>query len=63
MNSFLQKWRLIYLLIVFSSTISFLNAQTVNVWITKGDQSVKLQQQSSLTFGTNGTNPNYCNHK
>jgi len=35
-----------------------MNAQSVDVWLTKGDQSVKLQQQSSLTFGSNGNVPN-----
>jgi glucosylceramidase len=35
------------------------HAQSVNVWLTTDDQSIKLQQQASVTFtaGTGGTNP------
>ncbi|MBO9586922.1 MAG: RICIN domain-containing protein [Flavobacterium sp.] len=35
-----------------------LNAQTVTSWITSGDQTKLLQQQATVSFGTNsGTNP------
>lgn len=35
-----------------------LNAQTVTPWITSGDQTKLLQQQATVSFGTNsGTNP------
>lgn len=43
------------------STLLFmnsLNAQTVTPWMTTGDQSKLLQQQATVSFGTNsGTNP------
>jgi glucosylceramidase len=51
------------LIIMMSITILVLfshktNAQTVTPWITTGDQSKLLQQQSTVNFGTNsGTNP------
>jgi glucosylceramidase len=38
--------------------ITKVNAQTVTPWITSGDQSKLLQQQATVSFGTNsGTNP------
>lgn len=40
------------LVLVFATV----NAQTVSVWITKGDQSAKLQQQASVNFATGGSN-------
>lgn len=36
----------------------FVNAQTVDVWLTQGDQSIQLLQQPSLSFGNNGNNSN-----
>jgi len=35
------------------------NAQTVNVWLTTDNQSLKMQPQTSVTFtaGSGGTNP------
>lgn len=45
----------ITILVLFSHKT---NAQTVTPWITTGDQSKLLQQQSTVNFGTNsGTNP------
>lgn len=48
-------------LILLSMTLLFINsfrAQTVTPFITSGDQSRLLQQQSTVSFGTNsGTNP------
>jgi len=38
--------------------ITSVNAQTVTPWITSGDQTKLLQQQATVSFGTNsGTNP------
>lgn len=38
--------------------LNSLNAQTVTPWMTTGDQTKLLQQQASVSFGTNsGTNP------
>jgi len=48
------------IMIYFVIMISFIkmNAQTVTPWITSGDQTKLLQQQASVSFGTNsGTNP------
>lgn len=47
-------------LLVCSSLLflNSLNAQTVTPWMTTGDQTKLLQQQASVSFGTNsGTNP------
>jgi len=47
-------------LLVCSSLLflNSLNAQTVTPWMTTGDQTKLLQQQASISFGTNsGTNP------
>lgn len=44
--------------IIMTSLISKTNAQTVTPWITSGDQTKLLQQQSTVSFGTNsGSNP------
>lgn len=46
-----------YVIIMISFTIK-MNAQTVTPWITSSDQSRLLQQQGTVSFGTNsGTNP------
>lgn len=48
------------IMMYFVIMISFIkmNAQTVTPWITSGDQTKLLQQQASVSFGTNsGTNP------
>ena len=38
--------------------LNSLNAQTVTPWMTTGDQTKLLQQQASVSFGTNsGSNP------
>lgn len=44
--------------IIMTSLISKTTAQTVTPWITSGDQTKLLQQQSTVNFGTNsGSNP------
>jgi glucosylceramidase len=45
--------------LLWLSSVGFLRAQTVNVWLTTDDQSKKLQQQSSISFsaGTAAANP------
>lgn len=48
---------MMYFVIIVSFTIK-MNSQTVTPWITSGDQSKLLQQQSTVSFGTNsGSNP------
>ena len=48
---------MMYVIIMISFTIK-MNAQTVTPWITSSDQSRLLQQQGTVSFGTNsGTNP------
>lgn len=45
----------VFIMLLFITTVK---AQTVTPWITSGDQTKLLQQQSTVTFGTNsGTNP------
>ncbi|TDW44270.1 glucosylceramidase [Flavobacterium sp. 270] len=45
-------------IIMLTLFITKTNAQTVTPWITSSDQSKLLQQQSTVSFGTNsGTNP------
>ena len=45
----------VFIMLLFITTVK---AQTVTPWITSGDQTKLLQQQSTVSFGTNsGTNP------
>ncbi|MBP1223560.1 RICIN domain-containing protein [Flavobacterium sp. 1355] len=45
----------VFIMLLFAITVK---AQTVTPWITTGDQTKLLQQQSTVNFGTNsGTNP------
>ncbi|WP_456314668.1 RICIN domain-containing protein [Pseudomonas shirazensis] len=51
-----MKYTIMMCCIIITSFIT--NAQTVTPWITTGDQTKLLQQQSSVSFGSNsGTNP------
>jgi O-glycosyl hydrolase len=53
-----SKTNLIMLVVIMTLFISKLEAQTVTPWMTTGDQSKLLQQQSTVSFGTNsGSNP------
>jgi glucosylceramidase len=48
---------MMYVIVLISFTIK-MNAQTVTPWITTGDQTKLLQQQGTVSFGTNsGSNP------
>ena len=56
----IKKTKLIIMMQVLVTLlfISTLKAQTVTPWLTSGDQTKLLQQQSTVSFGTNsGTNP------
>jgi glucosylceramidase len=45
----------VFIMLLFITTVK---AQTVTPWITSGDQTKLLQQQATVSFGTNsGTNP------
>jgi len=62
MNKITQKpqnqMKLIMLFCFILISLIKTNAQTVTPWITSGDQTKLLQQQSTVSFGTNsGTNP------
>ena len=51
-----MKYTIMMCCIIITSFIA--NAQTVTPWVTTGDQTKLLQQQSSVSFGSNsGTNP------
>jgi glucosylceramidase len=47
----IRKLLLLLSIIQFTST-TFVAAQSVNAWVTNGDQSKLLQQQSAVNFGT-----------
>lgn len=56
-TTFVNLKIMMYVIIMISFTIK-MNAQTVTPWITSSDQSRLLQQQGTVSFGTNsGTNP------
>jgi glucosylceramidase len=53
-----RRCEVIMLVIVMFAFISKIEAQTVTPWMTTGDQTKLLQQQSNVSFGTNsGSNP------
>lgn len=52
------KFKIMMYFIIVISFIIKTNAQTVTPWITSGDQTRLLQQQGTVSFGTNsGSNP------
>ncbi|MDW8852928.1 RICIN domain-containing protein [Flavobacterium sp. MMLR14_040] len=62
MNKITQKpqnrMNLMLLFCIIMTSIISMHAQTVTPWITSGDQTKLLQQQSTVSFGTNsGSNP------
>lgn len=62
MNKITQKpqnrMKLMLLFCIIMTSLISMNAQTVTPWITSGDQTKLLQQQTAVIFGTNsGSNP------
>ena len=62
MNKITQKpqnrMKLMLLFCIIMTSLISMNAQTVTPWVTSGDQTKLLQQQTAVIFGTNsGSNP------
>jgi len=62
MNKITQKpqnrMKLMLLFCIIMTSLISMNAQTVTPWVTSGDQTKLLQQQTAVSFGTNsGSNP------